>query len=407
MSKLVRGFRDIFSPEADAFSALEAAARRVFKLYGATEVRVPSVELKELFIKSTGDTTDIVQKEMYAFEDGGGRSLALRPEGTPGVVRAYLEAGFANTAPVQKLFYIGNMFRAERPQAGRFREFEQIGLEYIGNSSPYADAECILILRDIVTEFGVKNFSVKLNSIGCPKCRPAYKAALVEYLSSRKDEMCEKCNDRLERNPLRVLDCKIDGPKFKETAPKMVLCDECKEHFDAVKAALAGRIDFEVDSNLVRGLDYYSRTVFEFQAGDMAQNAIAGGGRYDGLLESMGGPATPAVGFAMGADRTILARGAAEQTAKNQDGYFVVSLDKTCNQKAFEIMQELRARNKKTGGALFDKNLKAQMKAADKAGARYAVILGGNELERGVVTLKDLQTFTQAEITLKELYEKN
>lgn len=406
MSKLVRGFRDIFSPEADAFSALEAAARKIFKIYGAKEVRLPTVELKELFIKSTGDTSDIVQKEMYAFEDAGGRILALRPEGTPGAVRAYLDAGLANANPVQKLFYIGNMFRSERPQAGRYREFEQIGLEYIGNSSPYADAECILVLKDIVTAFGVKNFKVKLNTIGCPKCRPAYKEALVKYLSAHKDDMCDKCKERLERNPLRVLDCKLDGAKFKENAPKLALCRECDEHFSEVKRALDGRIDYTLDTNLVRGLDYYSRTVFEFQAGDAAQNAIAGGGRYDGLLESMGGPSMPAVGFALGVDRTILAR-SLEAQADEKNGYFVVSLDKNCNAKAFEILQELRARCARADGALFDKNLKTQMKTADKWGAKYAVILGSNELEKGVVTLKDLTTFTQTEITLKELYEKN
>ncbi|MGB2578830.1 histidyl-tRNA synthetase [Elusimicrobium simillimum] len=401
MTKLVRGFRDILTPQSNYFTELERTARFIFNLAGAKEIRIPTVELKELFIKATGDTTDIVQKEMYAFEDAGGRTLALRPEGTPGTIRAYIENNFAQTAPVQKLFYIGNMFRAERPQAGRYREFEQIGLEYVGNAAPAADAEVILIIKDIVTAFGVKNYSVKINSLGCPECRPQYKAELIEYLKKDFDSLCDKCKERLEKNPLRVLDCKIDGPRFKENAPKQKLCGECQTHFDEVKSLLDGRIDYVIDQNLVRGLDYYTRTVFEFQAGDSAQNAIAGGGRYDSLVKSMGGADMPAVGFAMGVERTIAA--VSELTEDKPKKFFVVSLDKTCNAKAFEIMTELRKAEFICDGGLFDKNLKAQMKQADRAASTHAILLGTDELAKGVATMRDLATGTQKEIKFDDI----
>lgn len=401
MAKLVRGFRDIFEPQSKNFTALENCAREVFALYGFSELRLPTVEQKELFVKSTGETTDIVQKEMYAFEDAGHRQLAIRPEGTPGVVRAYLENNFVQQAPVQKFYYIGNMFRAERPQAGRYREFEQIGAEYIGNSAPAADAEVILMLKDIVAKFGAKNYTVKINSLGCEKCRPLYRQALIDFLSKEKDTLCENCQTRLEKNPLRVLDCKIDGPRFQGSVPTMKLCPECQAHFDEVQRLLQGKINFIVDPMLVRGLDYYSRTVFEFQAGDASQNAIAAGGRYDTLVKNMGGPATPAIGWAMGAERVILSRGEIEFT-KPKSVYFV-SMDKTCNEAAFNLMQALRAAGIKTEGGLFDKNIKGQMKQADRCGASYAVIIGSDELAAREVTLKDLQTGDQKKISFDAL----
>lgn len=401
MAKLVRGFRDIFEPQSKNFTQLENCAREVFSLYGFSELRLPTVEQKELFIKSTGETTDIVQKEMYAFEDAGHRQLAIRPEGTPGVVRAYLENNFVQQAPVQKFYYIGNMFRAERPQAGRYREFEQIGAEYIGNSAPAADAEVILMLKDIVAKFGAKNYTVKINSLGCDKCRPVYRQALIEFLSKEKDTLCENCQTRLEKNPLRVLDCKIDGPRFKGRVPTMQLCPECAAHFEEVQRLLKDKINFVVDPMLVRGLDYYSRTVFEFQAGDASQNAIAAGGRYDTLVKNMGGPATPAIGWAMGAERVILSRGDVEIT-KPKSVYFV-SMDKTCNEAAFNLMQTLRAAGIKTEGGLFDKNIKGQMKQADRCGASYAVIIGSDELAAREVTLKDLQTGDQQKISFDAL----
>lgn len=396
MAKLVRGFRDIFEPQSKNFTELEMCARRIFSVYGFGELRLPTIELKELFVKSTGETTDIVQKEMYAFEDAGHRQLAVRPEGTPGVVRAYLENNFVQNAPVQKFYYIGNMFRAERPQAGRYREFEQIGAEYIGNSAPSADAEVILMLKDIVSAFGAKNYRVKINSLGCDKCRPLYRQALIDFLSKEKDTLCENCQMRLEKNPLRVLDCKIDGARFAGRVPTMQLCPECQAHFDEVQNLLRGKIDFIVDPMLVRGLDYYSRTVFEFQAGDQSQNAIAAGGRYDSLIKNMGGPATPAIGWAMGAERVILSRG--EVAPQKVKSVCVVSLEKACNETAFNLMQTLRSAGIRTEGGLFDKNIKGQMKQADRCGAGYALILGGDELAKQVITLKDLTTGEQRQV---------
>ncbi len=401
MAKLVRGFRDIFGPEAAALTALESSARKVFKLYGVSELRIPTVEQKELFVKATGTTTDIVQKEMYSFEDAGHRLLALRPEGTPGVARAYIENNFAQGSPVQQFFYIGNMFRAERPQAGRYREFEQIGAEFLGNPAPAADAQAILLLKDIMKDFGVKHYSVKINSLGCEKCRPLYRQALIEYLSSSKDDLCDLCKDRLERNPLRVLDCKIDGPKFKESAPKMALCPECEEHFSQVKKLLDGKIEYIVDPCLVRGLDYYTRTVFEFQAGESSQNAIAAGGRYDTLIKSMGGADIPAVGWAMGAERTCAALGSLPDCGEKK--VYVVSLEKDCNEYAFNIMQTLRDAGIITEGGLFDKNIKGQMKQADRTKASLAVIVGGTEKERGTAELKDLTSGEQKEYLISEL----
>jgi histidyl-tRNA synthetase len=338
---------------------------------------------------------------MYAFEDAGHRQLAIRPEGTPGVVRAYLENNFVQQAPVQKFYYIGNMFRAERPQAGRYREFEQIGAEYIGNSAPAADAEVILMLKDIVAKFGAKNYTVKINSLGCDKCRPLYRQTLIDFLSEEKDTLCENCQTRLEKNPLRVLDCKIDGPRFQGRVPTLQLCPECQAHFEEVQRLLNGKINFVVDPMLVRGLDYYSRTVFEFQAGGASQNAIAAGGRYDTLIKNMGGPATPAIGWAMGAERVILSRGEVElPTLKS---VYFVSMDKSCNETAFNLMQELRTAGIRTEGGLFDKNIKGQMKQADRCNAAYAVIIGSDELAAREVTLKNLKTGDQTRISFDAL----
>ncbi len=400
MAKLLRGFRDLFETEAAKLTKVENSARSVFKVYGAKELRLPTLELKEIFIKATGQTTDIVQKEMYAFEDGGGRLVAMRPEGTPGVARAYIENNF-QANPLQKFFYIGNMFRAERPQAGRYREFEQIGLEYIGNASPAADAEVILMLKAIFDKLGVKNYKVKINSIGCKECRPKFREDLIKFFTAQKDSLCEKCQTRLEVNPLRVLDCKIDGPKFTQNAPRQILCPDCQKHFDEVKKYLEGKVPFEVDPCLVRGLDYYTKTVFEFQA-DIAgaQNALAAGGRYDDLIASMGGPKVPAVGWALGAERVALASTFEEIKNKN---IFVVSVEESANNYAFDILQNLRENGLIAEGGLFDKNLKAQMKQANRINANFAIIIGGNEVAKNTVVLKNLTSGEQKELALADL----
>ena len=401
MAKLLRGFRDLFETEARKLTKVEQISRDVFKIYGVNELRLPTLELKEIFIKATGQTTDIVQKEMYAFEDGGGRIVAMRPEGTPGVARAYIENNF-QANPLQKFFYIGNMFRAERPQAGRYREFEQIGVEYIGNASPAADAEVILMLKAIFDKLGVKNYKVKINSIGCKECRPKFREDLIKFFTSQKASLCDKCQTRLEINPLRVLDCKIDGPRFTQSAPKQTLCPNCQKHFDEVKKYLEGKVPFESDPCLVRGLDYYTKTVFEFQA-DIAgaQNALAAGGRYDDLIASMGGPKVSAVGWALGAERVALASTFEEIKTKK---IFVVSVEESSNNYAFNLLQNLRENGFTAEGGLFDKNLKAQMKQANKIRADFAIIVGGNEVAKNTVVLKNLTSGDQKEIACQNLF---
>ncbi|MCX5783792.1 MAG: histidine--tRNA ligase [Elusimicrobia bacterium] len=398
----VRGFRDILHPQSQKFAEFEAIARRVLALYGYSEIRLPTLEMKELFVKSTGETTDIVEKEMYAFSDAGGRELALRPEGTPGVARAYIENNLFSTEPRQKLYYIGNMFRAERPQAGRFREFEQIGAEYIASPHPSADAEVIILLSHILREAGVKDFSIEINSLGCKECRPKYRAQLLEFLNARRETLCESCKKRIEKNPLRALDCKADGEKLTADAPKQKLCPQCDDHFENVQTLLTSCGEkFSVNKNMARGLDYYSRTVFEFKAGAIgAQDAIAGGGRYDSLIKSMGGPEVAAVGWAMGVDRAV-----SLLTTENlpKVKIFVISLGKESDNYAFEILHDLRVAGIAADSASFSQSLKAQMRSADKSGAEFALIVGENEVKKSSCMLKNLKTAEQKEISRTDI----
>ena len=388
----LRGFRDILPPESDIFARVEAAAREVFGLYGYQELRIPTLEQKELFVKSTGDTTDIVEKEMYAFTDGGGREIANRPEGTPGVVRAYIEHNLGQTGRNAKFFYIGSMFRAERPQAGRYREFEQIGAEHIGNPAPAADAETISMLVRLLEKAGVEGCSVVINSLGCAECRKAYREILLSFLRTHAGTLCEPCKGRIERNPLRALDCKIDGPKLAQEAPKLALCPACVEHFDGTQRLLgAAGIKYEVNPNLVRGLDYYTRTVFEVRSTALgSQDAVAGGGRYDDLIRSMGGPAAPAIGWAMGVDRLamLLKDKAVIDTAPKA---FVIAAAKEAGDKVFEVMTSLRAAGISADFSNFALSLKSQMRSADKSGASFALLIGEDELKAGTVAIKPLK----------------
>lgn len=405
MKKLIRGFRDIFDKDASQLTGLEVVARQVFKTYNYKEIRIPTMELKELFVKSTGDTTDIVEKQMYSFEDSKGRVFALRPEGTPGTVRAYIENNFAQVSPVQKFYYIGNMFRSERPQAGRYREFEQIGAEFIGSNSPSVDAELIILLKDIITGFGVKKYLIKINNIGCTKCRPKYRKDLIAYFNKIKKTLCDNCNDRISKNPLRVLDCKIDADKVKKSVPKMKLCACCEKDYKQVKDLLkAEKIKFQEDSNLVRGLDYYSGTVFEFQAGDSAQNAIAGGGRYNSLVKNMGGPDMPAAGWALGVERVILA--SEPKSQKKEKLFFVILADQQYNKKCFEIAQNLRKNRINVDGMLFDKNIKQQMKESNRKDADFVLILGEEEAKANKISIKNLKTGKQKLISQKTLIKE-
>jgi len=402
MINSIRGFRDIFHPDSTRLTALENTAREVLNLYGFSELRLPAVEYRDLFVKSTGETSDIVEKEMYVFEDAGHRLLALRPEGTPGVARAYIEHNLYSKEPRQKLFYIGGMYRAERPQAGRYREFEQIGAEYIGNAHYAADAEAILALARLLRRAGVNDFRIDINSLGCQKCRPAHRDALFAYLQAHKDELCENCKQRMERNPLRALDCKLDGPKLAANAPKQVFCPECEEHYKGVKELLAaGGETFTENPNLVRGLDYYTRTVFEFRAtGIGSQDAIAAGGRYDTLLKSMGGADLPAVGWALGADRVIAVSQA--QAKDDRPLAFVISMCPEAHTTAFRLMEELRQKGIAADGGVFGQSFKSQMRGANKSGAKFALILGGDEIKKNTVALKDLTAGTQTEVAITE-----
>lgn len=405
MIRSLRGFRDILPPDSDRFTAIEAAAREVFHLYGYREIRVPTLEARELFVKSTGDTTDIVQKEMYAFTDQGGREIAARPEGTPGVVRAYIENNLAQSGGNGKFFYIGSMFRAERPQAGRYREFEQIGAECIGAHSAFADAESIFLLTKILIKTGVSGCLAELNSLGCAGCRAAYRAELLAYLRANSAALCEACQARLEKNPLRALDCKLDGPRLAIEAPVVKLCPACQGHFSQVQELLsASDVPFKVNKSLVRGLDYYTRTVFEVKAGALgSQDAVAGGGRYDELVKSMGGPDAPAVGWAFGVDRVALLLKDSVPAQKTAN-VFVVCACPEAAAKSFSLLGQLRSADISADFSDFTLSIKSQLRSADKSGASLALILGEEEVKNSVYALKflkdkkDQQTVPAAEI---------
>ncbi|HBB66334.1 MAG: histidine--tRNA ligase [Elusimicrobia bacterium GWA2_56_46] len=387
----LRGFRDLLPPESDIFVRIETAAREVFALYGYREIRIPTIESKELFVKSTGDTTDIVEKEMYAFTDQGNREVAVRPEGTPGVVRAYIEHNLSQTGRNGKYFYIGGMFRAERPQAGRYREFTQIGAEHFGNPSPFADAETIAMLVKLLEKTGVTGLSVEINSLGCAECRKTYRETLLNHLRLNVSTLCEPCKNRIERNPLRALDCKIDGPALAEKAPRLALCAPCAQHFDRTRALLeSSGVGFKVNPGLVRGLDYYTRTVFEVKTSALgSQDAVAAGGRYDDLVKSMGGPQTPAIGWGLGLDRVALLL--KDTMTETGPGTFLVSASKEAQNAAFKLLGELRAAGISADFSDFELSLKSQMRSADKSGASLALIIGEDELKTGAVAVKPLK----------------
>jgi histidyl-tRNA synthetase len=411
----VRGTHDILPEEAGQFQKLEAQARVLFKQFGFQEIRTPTFEMLDLFHRSLGETTDIVEKEMYVFEDRGGRRLALRPEGTAGVVRAFIEHHLSQTSSICKLFYIGSMFRAERPQAGRYREFWQIGGEYFGNPYPEADAELLLMVQGLYQSLGLSDVQLKLNSLGDEKCRPVYRQALRDYLEAEKSKLCEDCQRRIEKNPFRILDCKTDGPRL-AGAPTIdgFWCDECKAHFGAVRAHLdkAGAA-YVIAPRLVRGLDYYNRTVFEVTTTALgAQDALAAGGRYDRLVKDIGGPDVPALGFALGSERTIAAIKAAaakEEAGKTGVRVFVAAQGEDTYPAVFQLLQELRLDKglREKGilveGGFFRKKLGAQMTLADRWGASHCVIVGQEELEQGQVTLRFLKSSSQERLARTQL----
>ena len=407
ITKAIKGTKDVLPNESYKNQYIEATCLGVAENFGYKEMRTPVFEHTELFQRGVGDTTDVVQKEMYTFDDKGGRSITLRPEGTAGAARAFLENGLSNEALPQKICYLISCYRYEKPQAGRLREFHQFGIECFGATSPLADAEMISLAKQIFDELGVKNLHLELNSIGCPECRAEYHKALKEYFSQYKDKLCDTCNDRLERNPMRILDCKSPVcSEIAKGAPVVLdyLCDECREHFQKVKSYLdAANIEYIVNPQIVRGLDYYTKTVFEFVSDAIgSQGTVCGGGRYDGLLEELGGQHTPSLGFAMGLERLQLvmeAQGCNFPEPSRPD-LFIVAMGEKATLKAVEIAKDMRDEGFSVAYDLNGRSLRAQMKYADKLGAKFNVVIGDNEVENKVVSLKDMATGESSEINL-------
>jgi len=407
MIQKIKGTMDILPDETPLFRYIEGIMREEAEKYGFGEIRLPTFELTELFVRGVGDTTDVVQKEMYTFLDGED-SISLRPEGTAGVVRAFIENGkYGDTMP-QKYYYIMSCFRHEKPQAGRTREFFQFGTEMFGSDTPAADASVIALGAAVLRRLGLKNVKLHINSIGCKACRPAYKKALTDHFAFHKAELCETCLGRLDKNPLRLLDCKSPiCSSFAKDAPRTVdhLCPDCEAHFDTLRTLLdAMGIEYVVDPSIVRGLDYYTRTVFEFIAeGIAAQSTVCGGGRYDGLVESLGGPALSGIGFGMGLTRVILAlkQAGIDPISPVSPKLYIASLGERATVKALEITERLRREGYFVECDLIGKSLKAQMKYANKLGADYTLILGDSEIDAGRAQLRDMKNSEQREVDLE------
>ena len=405
-----RGTKDILPSSINAWRYVEGVMRDVCREFAYKEIRTPIFEHTELFNRGIGDTTDVVEKEMYTFQDRGKRSITLRPENTASVVRSFVENKmYANPLPV-KVYYIGPMFRYDRPQAGRMRQFHQFGIEAIGSSSPAIDAEVILLSLTVLKRLGLQDLKLKINSVGCPKCRPVHRKLLQDFLRPNFDKLCPDCQSRFDRNPLRILDCKNDDcRKYTEGAPKITdcLCDECKEHFQKVQELLtAAGVEYELDSNLVRGLDYYTKTAFEIQYTPLgAQSAVSGGGRYDGLVEEIGGPSTPGVGFAMGMERVLLAlekQNLLPESTDNMDVFAIVPDAKNLP-LAFKTIVELRKSGLSCDLDFMGRSFKAQMKQANRENARFTLIFGEDELSRETVSVRNMADSSQNEVKLVDL----
>ncbi len=396
-----RGFHDILGSDLKKFRRITSTIRELLKRYNYEEIITPVVEFAEVFERSIGEATDIVQKEMFVFTDRKGRRLALRPEGTAGVVRAYIQNRLYALRPYHKLFYEGPMFRYERPQAGRYRQFHQIGVEVFGVAEPHADAELLRLADDILKALGI-SATLEINSLGCKVCRPAYREALVEYLHVVANHLCDVCMDRKDRNPLRVLDCKVETcQEAVKEAPKMVdfLCDECRDHYARLKEYLSELgVSFRENYNLVRGLDYYTRTVFEAVSDELGVAVIAGG-RYDYLVEEFGGPPTPALGFAVGVERLMLL---VDEPPKDYELYFVIPFGDV-HSYALKVADILRRKGKVVELSYRKGGLRKQLELANKLSADYAVIIGEDEMREGVVSLKDMRTGEQRKLKVEEI----
>lgn len=398
MINIPKGTKDMLPQEAYKWHYVENIARETAAEFGFKEIRTPMFEHTELFLRGVGETTDIVTKEMYTFDDKGGRSMTLRPEGTAGVARCFIENGLQQGVMPMKAYYIASVFRYEKPQNGRLREHHQFGVECYGSDSPSADAEVISLASTLLKKVGLTQIELNINSIGCPECRAKYNKALKEYIGANLHLMCGQCQARFEKNPLRILDCKEEKCKaITANAPKILdyLCDDCKAHFEKVQAILTSLgIPFKVNSGIVRGLDYYTRTVFEFVSTDIgAQGTVCGGGRYNNLVEEVGGKPTPAVGFGMGLERLLLVLENTNnlQAEPETIDVYVASLGEEAQNQARKIVAQLRSEGIKAETDIMDRGIKAQMKYADRVGAKYVVVIGDDELQNGVVNIKNMQ----------------
>jgi len=401
----VKGFNDILPGEVEKWQYIEATARRVFELYGLSEIRIPILEKTELFCRSIGDATDIVEKEMYSFEDKGGNKVTMRPEGTASVMRAFIEHKLHALDPVARLYYMGPMFRYERPQKGRYRQFHQIGAELTGVASPCVDAHVLTMLTHFFQELGLTEPTLQVNSLGCPECRPVYREALKGFLSGKMELLCEDCVRRYDTNPLRALDCKSPGcQEATKGAPSMLdyLCTDCSDHFAKTRnyLELAGT-PYSINERMVRGLDYYTRTTFEMVTGLLgAQSAVAAGGRYDGLISELGGPKLPGIGFAMGVERVALLL--AEKDFGRRPELFIAFMGEKAQAEAFRLMTLLQRRDVSVELDYEGKSLKSQLRRSDKFNSRFTLIIGDDELARGTAPLKNMAAGTQTEVALDD-----
>ncbi|HHU91454.1 MAG TPA: histidine--tRNA ligase [Clostridiaceae bacterium] len=408
-----RGTRDILPDDINQWNYVEKEFALVCKKFGYKEIRLPVFEYTELFQRGVGDTTDVVQKEMYTFEDKGGRSITLRPEGTAGVVRSYIEHGMSSLPQPVKLFYQITAYRYEKVQKGRYREFHQFGVELLGAADPAADVEVISMLSLFFNRLGIKNLKLNLNSIGCPECRSAYNELLKSYLADKIGDMCDTCKTRYGRNPMRILDCKEELCKKKLIdAPALLdhICDDCREHFNQVTKKLDTiDIHFDIDKNIVRGLDYYTRTVFEFVSENIGtQGTVCGGGRYDGLVEACGGAPTPGIGFALGVERLLLemnSQGIEFPIPETPDIY-IGAIGEKAGPVSEKLAWQLRNNNIYCIKDIMGRSVRAQMKYADKLGVRYSLILGDNEIESNKAQLRDMKTGEVKDISLDTLIDR-
>ena len=411
ITKKIKGTEDVLPKDSYRWQFVEDVMRKESAAYGFKEIRTPVFEHTELFARGVGQTTDVVQKEMYTFDTKGGESVTLRPEGTAGAARAVLEHGLVNDSLPIKASYFVSCYRYEKPQAGRLREFHQFGLECYGTQSPVADAELICAAQSIFDRLGIKQLRLEINSIGCPTCRAEYHKALKEYFYGYKDELCETCNSRLEKNPMRILDCKSPVcSKIAGGAPKITdyLCDECKEHFASVQKYLdAAGVEYTVNPTIVRGLDYYTKTAFEFVTTSIgAQGTVCGGGRYDGLIEELGGKHLPSLGFAMGIERLLMLmdKQGIEIPKPSTCDLYVAVMGESASLKSFEIIKAVRSCGLIAETDIVGRGLRAQMKYADKIGAKFSMVLGDNEIEQGKAVIKNMSNGEQTEIVLDDTF---